>query len=356
LRAHFPLTSRTGNRRSGLLLAAGAGLAAAFAARAFLRRSRRFSFAGKAVLVAGGSRGLGLVLARQLVGAGARVAICARTAADLEHAERELLALGGEVLALRCDVSRPEEVRSMVQQVLQRFGGVDVLFNVAGVIQVGPLEAMTRDDFQRAMDVHFWGALNTVLEVLPDMRRQGWGRIVNVASLGGKRAVPHMLPYTASKFALVGLSNGLRTELAKDGILVTTVIPSLVRTGSPRNALFKGQHRKEHAWFSIAGALPGVAMSAEQAAAQILRACNDGEREVLLRSPFNLAVGLQSFLPGTTQALLGVVARILPPMGGIGQRSAYGYESASRLSPSWLTRLGDAAARRNNEMRRRPDG
>lgn len=337
-----------------LLFAAGLGLAATLASRALVRRSRDFSFAGKTVLITGGSRGLGLVLARQLVDAGARVAICARTAADLEEAERELLARGGETLALPCDVSRPEEVHSAVQKVLQRFGGIDVLCNVAGVIQVGPLEAMTREDFRRAMDVHFWGALNTTLEVLPDMRRHGWGRIINVASLGGKRAVPHMLPYTASKFALVGLSNGLRTELAKDGILVTTVIPSLVRTGSPRNALFKGQHRKEHAWFSVADSLPGVAMSAEHAAAQILRACRDGEREVLLRNPVNLAVALQDIFPGTTQSLLGAVGRFLPRMGGIGERSAYGYESASRWSPSWLTRLGDAAARRNNEMRRRP--
>ncbi len=341
-------------RRTSLLLAGGTALAAVFASRALLRRSRRFSFSGRTVFVAGGSRGLGLVLARQLVEAGARVAICARTAADLEKAERELRARDGEVLALRCDVALPEEVHSAVQQTVQRFGGIDVLFNVAGIIQVGPLEAMTREDFSRAMDVHFWGALNTTLEVLPLMRRRGWGRIVNIASLGGKRAVPHMLPYTASKFALVGLSSGLRTELAKDGILVTTIVPSLVRTGSARNALFKGQHRKEHAWFSVAGSLPVVAMSAEQAAAQILIACRDGEREVLLRNPLNLAVALQAFLPGTTQSLLGAVARLLPRMGGIGRRSAYGYESASRWSPSPLTRLGDAAAQRNNEMRSRP--
>ncbi|MGH8518537.1 MAG: SDR family NAD(P)-dependent oxidoreductase [Panacagrimonas sp.] len=336
------------------LVLAGAALAAGFAARNMLRRSRRFSFADRTVLVAGGSRGMGLVLARQLVDAGARVAICARTAADLEAAERELRARGGEVIALVCDVSKPQDVRATVQQVLERFGAIDVVFNFAGIIQVGPLEAMTREDFSRAMDVHFWGTLNTVLEVLPVMRRRGWGRIVNVASLGGKRAVPHMLPYTASKFALVGLSNGLRTELAKDGILVTTIVPSLVRTGSTRNALFKGQHRKEHAWFSIAGSLPGVAMSAERAAAQVRRACRDGEREALLRDPVNVAVALQAFFPGTTQSLLGALARFLPRMGGIGKHSAYGYQSASRWSPSVFTRLGDSAARRNNEMRRRP--
>jgi NAD(P)-dependent dehydrogenase (short-subunit alcohol dehydrogenase family) len=342
-------------RQRKLLIAASAGLAAALVSRLLLRRARRFSFEGKAVFVAGGSRGLGLELARQLVDAGARVAICARTAADLEQAERELRSRGGEALAIRCDVSQPDEVRAAIQRAVERFGGIDVLFNVAGVIQVGPLEAMTREDFRLGMEVHFWGALNTVLEVLPVMHRRGWGRIVNVASLGGKRAVPHMLPYTASKFALVGLSNGLRAELAKDGILVTTVCPSLVRTGSTRNALFKGQHRKEHAWFSVAGSLPGVAMSAEEAAAQILRACRDGEREVVLRNPLNVAVALQEFFPGTTQSLLGLVARAMPRMGGIGRRSAYGYESTSVWSPSLLTRLGDAAAQRNNELRRRSE-
>jgi NAD(P)-dependent dehydrogenase (short-subunit alcohol dehydrogenase family) len=339
-------------KRSELLLAAGAGLAAALAARAALRRSRRFSFAGRTAFVTGGSRGLGLVLARQLLDAGARVSIVARTAADLEAAERELRERG-DVLAFPCDVSRLDEVHSAVQQTLARFGAIDLLFNLAGIIQVGPFEAMLREDFHRAMDVHFWGPLNTTLEVVPHMRGRGWGRIVNVASLGGKRAVPHMLPYTASKFALVGLSNGLRAELAKDGILVTTVCPSLVRTGSPRNALFKGQYRKEYAWFSIADSLPGVAMSAERAAAQIMRACRDGEREVVLRNPVNVAVALQAMLPGTTQALLGALARFLPGMGGIGQFSAYGYQSSSRWSPSVLTRLGDAAARRNNEMRAR---
>lgn len=335
---------------STVVLAAAAG---ALAARACVRRARRFSFAGRTALVAGGSRGMGLVLARQLVEARARVAILARTVADLEGAERELRARGGEAIALRCDVTRPDEVRSAVQQAMLRFGAIDMLFNFAGVIQVGPLEAMTREDFRRGLDVHFWGALNTVLEVLPAMRRRRWGRIVNVASLGGKRAVPHMLPYTASKFALVGLSNGLRAELAKDGILVTTICPSLVRTGSARNALYKGQHRKEHAWFSIAASLPGAAMSAERAAAQILRACRDGEREVVLRNPLNLAVALQNLFPGATQSLLAAAARLLPRMGGIGERAAYGYESESRWSPSLLTRLGDAAARRNNEMRAR---
>jgi NADP-dependent 3-hydroxy acid dehydrogenase YdfG len=178
-----------------------------------------FSYNGKSVLITGASRGLGLVLARQLLEAGARVAICARQAQELEVAARELREQGGEVLSIPCDVREPAQVRDMVADVLARWGMLDVLINNAGVIEVGPLEAMTLDDFQRAMDTHYWGVLHTVLAVLPAMRRRGWGRFVNIASFGGKQAVPHLLPYTASKFALVGLSHGLRTELARDGIL-----------------------------------------------------------------------------------------------------------------------------------------
>jgi NAD(P)-dependent dehydrogenase (short-subunit alcohol dehydrogenase family) len=330
------------------------GLAATVAARAALRRSRWFSFGGKTVLVTGGSRGLGLVLARQLVDAKARVAICARTEADLQAAERELRQRGGDVLTVPCDVTDADQVAAIVDQVTEDLGPIDVLFNVAGIIEVGPLDAMTREDFERSMNTHFWGALNTTLAVLPGMRVQRWGRIVNIASLGGKRAVPHMLPYCASKFALVGLSNGLRTELAKDGILVTTICPSLMRTGSPRNAIFKGQHRKEYAWFSIGDSLPMAAMSAEKAASQILQACRNGDAEVIVSNPTNIGVAIQALFPGLTQALLTAANRILPEMGGIGQARARGYDSESAWSPSILTTLGDRAARRNNEMRPHP--
>ena len=216
------------------------GFAATLALRTAVRRSRWFSFAGKTVIVSGGSRGLGLVLARRLVDEQARVVISARTKADLEAAEDELRQRGGEVRSIPCDVSDEDQVQAMVDEALQHFGAIDVLFNVAGIIEVGPLDAMTREDFERSMDTHFWGALNTSLAVLPAMRDQGWGRIVNIASLGGKRAVPHMLPYCASKFALVGLSNGLRTELAKDGILVTTICPSLDAHGQPAQCNFQG--------------------------------------------------------------------------------------------------------------------
>jgi NAD(P)-dependent dehydrogenase (short-subunit alcohol dehydrogenase family) len=257
---------------------------------------------------------------------------------------------GGEVLGLECDVRDQGQVQTMVEKTIAEYGGVDALFNVAGVIQVGPLDAMTEEDFREAMEINCFGPLHTTLAVLPSMRRRRWGRIVNVASIGGKRAVPHMLPYDTSKFALVGLSTGLRTELMKDGIYVTTACPSLMRTGSPRNATFKGRHRQEYAWFSIGDALPGISMDAERAAKQILQACQYGDGEVYIANWLSPTVWAAELAPALTNELLAFVNMILPQPGGIGQRAAYGFESQSALSPSWLTTLGDRAAARNNEL------
>ena len=182
------------------------------------------------------------------------------------------------------------------------------------------------------------------------MRKRGQGRIVNISSIGGKVSPPHLLPYGASKFALTGFSEGLRAELAKDGILVTTVIPGLMRTGSPRNALFKGQHRAEYAWFSISDSLPILSISAEAAARKIVSACQHGDAELILSLPAQLAVRFHGLFPGLTAELMGLANHFLPGPGGIGTRSVPGRESTSALSPSWATTLTEEAARRNNEI------
>jgi short-subunit dehydrogenase len=230
------------------------------------------------------------------------------------------------------------------------YGPIDVLINNAGIIEVGPLETMTLEDFHQAMATNFWASVHTILAVLPRMRKRRQGRIVNITSIGGKISIPHLLPYSASKFALVGLSEGMRSELAHEGIVVTTICPGLMRTGSPRNATFKGQHRKEYTWFALGDALPGPSMSAERAARQILDACRYGKAEVVLSLPAKAAVTFHGLFPGVTTDLLGYVNRLLPGPGGIGEESAQGYESESALAPSLITRLSDRAARRNNEL------
>jgi short-subunit dehydrogenase len=238
----------------------------------------------------------------------------------------------------------------MITAVNSRFGGVDVLVNNAGVIQVGPIEVMTHEDFELVMQAHFWGPLNTIMAVLPSMRQRGSGRIVNISSIGGKVSVPHLVPYSASKFALVGLSKGLRAELMKDGIKVTTVCPGLMRTGSPRNADFKGKHQFEYAWFSISDALPLLTVSAENAARQVVRACKRGDAELVISIPAKIAVLFDALFPEAMSQMLAVANRVLPEAGGVGTERRKGRESTSSWSPSWLTTLNEEAALRNNEV------
>lgn len=336
------------NRQKALWWA-GAGLASWLAYRAY-RATKAYSFTGKTVFITGGTRGLGLVMARQLAREGAHLAVCARDPEEVQRAEEDLSQRGALVVAQTCDLRYRDRVRAFLDEVRRELGPVDVLINNAGIISVGPIETMKLEDFYDSMAINYFAALHTILEVLPEMQQRRQGRIVNVTSIGGKISVPHLLPYSASKFALVGLSEGLRAELAKDGIVVTTICPFLMRTGSPRNASFKGQHRAEYAWFAVSDSIPGVAMHAERAARRVLRACRYGEAEVVLSLPGKLAALAHGIAPGLVSDINGLVNRWLPGPGGIGTQSALGWESESKIVPSWVTEPSERAARENNEM------
>ncbi len=331
----------------------GAGVL--LAARTMMRSQRKISLSGCTVLVTGGSRGLGLELARQLVDAGANVTVCARHRNELQRARRILKrrakAAGQRVkiLALPCDVTDRQQVRRLVKQVQKSIGTIDVLINNAGIIQVGPQAVMDISEYEEAMNTHYWGPLYLMEEVLPGMRERQAGRIVNIASIGGKVSVPHLLPYSASKHALVGLSEGYRSELLKEDVYVTTVCPGLIRTGSPKNAIFKGQHRDEQTWFTISDSLPFTSMSVVEAARAILEACRYGSSTVVLSFPAKVLAGIHGVLPGLVSDGLGIVNRWLPSSGGIGTARATGRESQSRWSPSFLTRSTEKAADDNNQ-------
>jgi NAD(P)-dependent dehydrogenase (short-subunit alcohol dehydrogenase family) len=345
-----PQEQMTANKNTNLIaLAAVAGGACLL--RSLIRGTAEFDFKRKTVLITGGSRGLGLVLAREFAREGARLVICARDEEELERGRTDLESRGAEVMIYRCDVRDRTEVSEMVRAVEERFGGIDVLVNNAGVIQMGPMEVMTHVDFEKAMAAHFWAPLNTMMAVIPGMKARKSGRIVNISSIGGKVSVPHLVPYCASKFALTGLSRGLRAELLKDGIAVTTICPGLMRTGSPRNAGFKGKHRYEYAWFSISDASPLISVSAENAARQIVRACQRGRAELVISVPAKVAVLFDTLFPELTTDIFALANKfLLPAAGGIGEREAKGKESSSALSPSVLTTLNERAAMRNNEV------
>ncbi len=345
---------------------AGLGGLAALGWAAWRTARRGDALRGRVVLITGGSRGLGLILARRFGAEGSRVAICARDERELDGARADLAARGVEALALPCDLRRPEDVRDLVGAVEARLGPVEVLVNNAGIIQMGTLEALGRADFEAAMRTNFHGALHATRAVLPGMRERGRGRIVNITSIGGTVPVPHLLPYCCSKFALFGFSQGLRTELAGSGIRVTTVVPGLMRTGSFPNAWFKGRVEGEFAWFALASSLPLTAMSAERAARRIVRATRRGEGFVTLGWQARLLRLAHALFPAAVTAAWGWAGAMLPPApeGADGERleedepegegAVRGMKLAHPLAPSPLTALANRAARRNNEYGGRP--
>ena len=313
-----------------------------------VRQRRRLDFEGKIVVISGASRGLGLELARGFAKERAHVVLLARQREALTAAGRELESSGVQVTLLQCDVTKENEVRASIASTISQLGRVDVLINNAGMIQVGPVEHMKADDFAEAMAVHFWGPLYLMHEVIPHMKRQGHGRIVNIASIGGKVALPHLLPYAASKFALVGLSEGMRTELAKDNIYVTTVCPGLMRTGSHLNAFFKGQHKKEFALFSIANAL--FSTTSRKAAHQVIEACRYGSSEEIITAPAKLLRLVKELCPRLVLEGFSLVGAFLPgPESVDGNRLKRGWQSQSPIAPSILTRSADRAISVNKE-------
>ncbi|MGH9487075.1 MAG: SDR family NAD(P)-dependent oxidoreductase [Terriglobales bacterium] len=300
----------------------GLGLTGAAAGAAVLavgyqswRERSRVDWTGQVVLVSGGSRGLGYAIAREFVDQGARVAICARDSTELERARLKLAPRAGPaggVFPLTCDLRQPDMPGAVVDAVRSHWGRVDVLVHNAGVIQVGPWDLMGEADFAEAMDIHFWAALRLARAVLPDMIARRQGRIVNISSIGGVVPVPHMLPYTASKFALVGLSQGLASEVRRDGVRVTCVCPFLTRTGSQEHVTIRGDHDREYAWFATSGSMPGTSQSAAHVARAVLRAAAHGPAQVTLALPGKLAALAHGVAPSATVAAMAQANRLLP--------------------------------------------
>jgi NAD(P)-dependent dehydrogenase (short-subunit alcohol dehydrogenase family) len=304
-------------------------------------------------VVTGASRGLGFLIAKELGRRGHDLVICARDLDALESAAQELVeATGGaaHVQPIRCDISDRAQADRLIEETVARFGRIDVLVNNAGIIQVGPMASMTHDDYEDAMAVMYFGVLYPSLAAIPHLK-ESRGRLVNITSVGGKVAAPHMLPYGAAKFAAVGLSSGMHAELAKDGVAVTTVVPGLMRTGSPTNALFKGDARREYQWFTVADSIPGLSVGADRAARRIVRAAMRRRAEVHLTPTTRLAAMTNGVLPGTTARMLGVVNRLLPDDAD--PRPVPGHQVDMGDMPRWfraVTTLTRRAEVRNREQ------
>jgi NAD(P)-dependent dehydrogenase (short-subunit alcohol dehydrogenase family) len=268
----------------------------------------------------------------------------------VEAAEKRLVAQGIEVLARRADLGDRGQAEVFVERAALEWDRLDILVNDAGVIHVEPAESVTLESIDEAMRSNFWSAAYTTFAALPHLREQGAGaRIVNIVSIGGRVAVPHLLGYSASKFALAGLSEGLAAELGRAGVRVTTVFPWLMRTGSFYNAEFAGDQQRELAWFRLGASLPVLTVGARRAARRIVRALADGETIVHVGLPAAILARVHGLFPALTVRAMALVDRLLPrpaapPEGALKGRAIPGARAWSRL-----LRLGERAARENNE-------
>jgi short-subunit dehydrogenase len=307
---------------------------------------------GEVAIVTGGSRGLGLELARELGRNGCSLVICARDASELSRAAEQLRVLGYPVTTVTCDITSQDAPRLLIDAALEAYGRLDILVNNAGVIQVGPVDNAELADFESAMAIMAMAPARLALAALPVLRERGGGRIVNVTSVGGKVGVPHLLPYCMAKFAAVGFSEGLRAELGTAPVTVTTAVPGLMRTGSHVQALFRGQREKEFTWFSLGASLPLLSMDAGRAARRIVSAMRARQAEVILTPLAQAGARGTQLFPGVTARALHLMAGLLPDPSSSPTPLAPGKQLRPAVADGLfgtLTALGRSAARRLNQ-------
>ena len=303
-----------------LPILASAAIAAA-AAYALYPTKKRYH-PGQIAVITGGSRGLGLALAHRFGQAGMKLVLAARDADELELARDGLLRARSiehedDVLLVEADVSDQAQAAGLTENTIRTFGRLDLLINNAAIITVGPIENQPLEHFEQAMQTNFFAALYTIHAALPHLLTPPAGDanrgIVNIASIGGKIPVPHLLPYVAAKFALTGFSEGLHAELRLKGVRVTTVCPGLMRTGGENHAHFTGNVEEEQAWFNLGAKTPIIAAGVDHAASRIYNAAQAGRAEITITPQAWLAARIVGLAPETSQVLAALANQHLLP-------------------------------------------
>jgi NAD(P)-dependent dehydrogenase (short-subunit alcohol dehydrogenase family) len=248
---------------------------------------------GKAAVVTGASSGIGEATARTLAGRGATVVLAARNEEKLRFLEREISAVGGQAMAVKTDVADEVSVRDMVERTVGEFGALDVLVNNAGLGLSGRIEDLRSEELRYLFEVNLAGPLRCVQAALPHMRRGG--RVINVSSVLGKRAVPKVGGYCATKFALNAISDALRVEVASRGITVTSVYPGTTRTAFRENS--RRTKDEERGW-RPKGVTP------ERVAERIAYAAEKGGRDVYVTLQDRLFVAGAALAPSLFDLVL----------------------------------------------------
>ncbi len=189
------------------------------------------NLSGNVALITGASSGIGAATALKLAAAGFRVGIAARRVERLESLGKEIAIRGGQVLAIEMDVADSASVAAGVKKLIAAYGTVDILFNNAGLMPVSDVDQLRTDEWNRMVDVNIKGVLNTTAAVLPYMIEQHGGHIINTSSIAGRKVMPGLTVYSATKFAITAFSEGLRMEVGKKhNIRVTCIQPGAVAT------------------------------------------------------------------------------------------------------------------------------
>lgn len=187
--------------------------------------------AGSTAIVTGGTKGIGLAIARALVAAGVSVSVSSRHKEEIDQTAAELNRLGaGRCVGFVCDVRDEAQVKSLFASTVEKLGGVDILVNNAGIGIFAPVESTSGDDFRAVIETNLCGVFYCCHEAIPLMKQRGAGYIINISSLAGANPHPKMAAYNASKFGLNGFSEALMQEVRHDGIKVSYIMPGSVNT------------------------------------------------------------------------------------------------------------------------------
>ena len=337
--------TRTGLTILGLLGAAWAATAAA------KRRARRIELKGKVVVITGGGRGLGLAIAREFAARGCKLAICGRDGATIAGAVLALRAQGAEIIGASCDTSNAQAAHTFVQRVKDHYGCIDVLVNNAGQCFVGPAAQTLPEDFEAALQNIFWVHYHPTMAVLPHMRERRFGRIVNVTSIGGKLPIPHQAAYCVGKYATTGWSETLTTELAREGICVSTITPPPIKNGAALNVHFSGRQEDEFKWFTSTLTSPLSTVDAAKTARVVADAARYGDPERAVSALSWLAIRAHGLAPNLVLPALAAAEHYLPALDqeGGAAPSVIGKDLAGRSSDP---RVQELAARAGADAER----
>lgn len=266
------------------------------------------TFRGRTVLVTGASSGIGRETALAFAAAGANLVLVARRAKALASVAAQARKFGSQTLVAAADVTQPEAVTACFGKAIRRFGSVDVVVNNAGVLLPAKVVELRGADLQRMLDVNLFGALYVMQEAVKVMRKQGRGHIVNVGSLAGRRGFSPLGGYSATKFALVGLTEALRTELVGERIHVSLVLPGVVDT--PMSTAVQHDPTNGDVWPDA------LTMPPSWVIWSIFLAIRFKLTEIAVPPGSALIEKLAALAPGTTDALLRRVTDVARSMSG----------------------------------------